>query len=184
MFKNLHLILLILLNSMLLNANSYDDDILNIYSKLSPRFILMSSQKEKIKDDINICILHDELDERVAKTLIRKTNDNYQNGIKNYSIKLTALNYSNINTCQDSQLMFLFNSSVKNLKQAVEFSRKNKILTIAYDEKLLQSGVDISLFLGRKITPYLHIDSINNKDIMLDNVLIRISKIYSKESKQ
>jgi len=53
-------------NSTVLNAFVYDDDILDIFSKTLPRFILMSSQKDRIKDDLEICIVHDEVDELTA----------------------------------------------------------------------------------------------------------------------
>ena len=46
-------------NATVLNAFVYDDDILNIFSKTLPRIILMSSQKDKIKDDLNVFRDHD-----------------------------------------------------------------------------------------------------------------------------
>ena len=184
MFNIFRLLLLssIAFNSYSLNASVYNDDILNTFSKILPRFILMSSQKEKIKDEINICILHDKMDKRPTSFLITKINDNYPNGIKDYKIKLIKSNYSHIKKCKDSQLAFLFNSNEENINQALEFSQKNKILTISYDAKLLKSGVEVSLFLGRKITPYINIENIVKKDIVLNNLLLRISKIYSKET--
>jgi len=63
----------------------------------------------------------------------------------------------------------------------VKFSNRYKILTIAYDNKMLKNGVDISLFLGRKIVPFLNMKSISKKNIKLDNMLLRISKLLVKE---
>ena len=63
-------------NSTVLNAFVYDDDILDIFSKTLPRFILMSSQKNRIKSNLEICILHDEVDELTASSLINKINKN------------------------------------------------------------------------------------------------------------
>ena len=173
----------IVFNSNILTASIYDDDTLNIFSKISPRLVLMSSQKEKLKGEINICVLSDEMDKRVATLLINKTDTNYPSGIKNYEIKFIKSNYSNIKKCQSSQLIFLFNTDSNNIKKALEYSREKKILTISYDQKILEDGVDISLFLGRKIIPYINIYSIRKKEILLNNVLLRISKIYTARDK-
>jgi len=143
----------------------------------------MSSQKEKLKDEINICVLYDEMDKRLASLLISKTENNYPNGIKNYKINFTKSNYSNIKKCQNTQLIFLFNTDEENIQKALEYSLMNKTLTISYDQKILEDGVDISLFLGRKIIPYININSIRKKDIVLNNILLRISKIYTARDK-
>ena len=143
-----------------------------------PRFILMSTQKEKIITDIEICILHDDIDKMTALTLNDAIKRNYPNGLKDYEINTILSNYSSLNSCRDSQLLFMFNTNDQNIKDALLFSAQNKILTLAYDAKLLESGVDMSLFLGRKITPYINYESLKNKDIKLNNILLRIAKIY------
>jgi len=169
---------------MISKAYAYDDnDLLNIFSKLMPRIILMSSQKEKINNEINICILHSSVDEKTALSLIEKTNTYYPHGIKNYQIKFTKTTYLNLNKCNNNSLIFLLNSDVESIEQALEFSKKNTILTMSHDSKLLNSGVDVSMFLGRKITPYININSIRKKEIELNNNLLRISKIYNEETK-
>ncbi len=172
------LYIFIIFGSTNLIATDYDDDTLNIFSKILPRLVLMNSQKEKLKDEIDICILHNKMDTRTSSLLVHKTETNYPNGIKNYKIKFTKSDYLDIQKCQNSQLLFLFNTNIKNIKKALEYSRTNKILTISYDQKMLEDGVDISLFLGRKIIPYINVESIQKKDILLNNILLRISKIY------
>ena len=185
MLNRLHVLLYLSLifNTSILNASVYDEDILNIFSKVLPRLVLMSSQTNDIKDEINICLLRDDIDERTATSLIEKTNKYYPNGIKNYQINFIKTNYSNINQCINTAASFLLNSNDPNIKHALEFSHAHKILTISYDSKLLKDGVDISMFLGRKVTPYINAKSIRNKDIELNNTLLRISKIYNSEPK-
>lgn len=158
---------------------SYDEDTLNIFSKIIPRFVLMSSQKNKVTDTIEICILHEKLDERFALSLKEKVNANYPNGLNNYKIKMMLSNYSNMNLCENSQLLFLFNSNEENIQNSLHFAKSHTILTMAYDANLLEKGVNISLFMGRKIMPYVNIHSINQNAIEFDNTLLRISKIYS-----
>ena len=180
---NLFIFFLILFNSSILTASVYDDDTLEIFSKILPRIVLMSSQKEKITNDLNICVVHDNLDERIAQSLIDKVSNNYKNGIKNLKINLINTNYSTLNNCKNTQLLFMFNSNEENIKKTILFSNKNKLITMSYDSKLLEDGVGISLFLGRKIVPYINTQAIHKNDVEFNNILLRISKIYSKKRK-
>jgi hypothetical protein len=170
-----------LFNVSTLSASTYDDDTLEIFSKILPRFVLMSSQKDKLKDEISICVLHNTVDENLAKSLIDKVTKNYPDGIKNYKIKLIGSSYSNIDSCLNTQLLFIFNSDENNIKKSIEFSNNNGKLTMSYDSILLKDGAGISLFMGRKIIPYINLKAIQKNGIELDNVLLRISKIYSED---
>lgn len=159
---------------------AYDDNILNIYSKMLPRFILMSSQKEKITDKIEICILHDAIDDRDAALLMDKVNNNYPHGVNSDKIKLLSIGYNDLQVCKNAQSAFLFNSNDINIKKAILFLNRQKILTISYNAQLLEDGAEISLFIGRKVQPYINIQEILKNNIKLDNILLRVSKIYSK----
>jgi hypothetical protein len=166
-----------------LNAAVYDTDILNTYSKLSPRIILMSTQKSKIIDSINICLTYEPEDEMAAQEFINLSKANYPNGIQSHTIAFFKMSYENIGVCSNSHLNFIFSANEIFLKKVLLFSKTEKIMTISYDYKLLNEGVDISLFIGRKISPYLNLKSISQKEIRLDNILLRISKIYTQNSK-
>ncbi|HEX5710067.1 MAG TPA: YfiR/HmsC family protein [Sulfuricurvum sp.] len=170
-----------ILNSIPLYASTYDEDVLTIYSKVVPRFILMSSQKNTLQDKMEICVLHDKLDERIASSLMDKITTTYPNGIKNYKIKLIESDYSDLEACRNSQLIFIFDTDDKNVNKTIKFSNKHTIFTMAYDAKYLEHGVHASLFLGRKVTPYINLNGIRKNEMELDNTLVRISKIYSNE---
>jgi hypothetical protein len=166
-----------------LHAFSYNDDILNIFSKIIPRFVMMSSQKEKIKERLEICILHDDGDKLAAESLQKKINLNYPNGIKNHPMYISNPSYKKMSMCKKSQLIFLFNSDKKYISKALLFAHKNTILSMSYDKKLLQNGVAISLFIGRKVVPYINMQAIQENNIKLDGMLLRVSKIYVKKEK-
>ncbi len=166
-----------------LNAADYDEDVLEIFSKLLPRFVIMSDQKAKIKDQITICVLHEDVEEGVASRLIDKTIHNYPQGIKNYNIKLIQTDFTNLSSCKNSELLFLFNTSEKNIDEALLYAKKQKTLTVSYDASLLTNGVEVSLFLGRKILPYINVNALKKNSIMIDPILLRISKIYMETDK-
>ena len=159
-------------------AATYDDDVLSMYAKLSPRFVLMSTLKDELNDSIEICLLHDDVDAQVASVLQKKIIDNYKNGIKSYSVGVKKVLYTNHEECARSDMLFLFTTNEQLLKKSIDFSHEKNILTISYDSKVLESGVDISLFIGRKVVPYINVNSVTSKKIELDNILLRISKIY------
>ncbi len=172
----------ITLHSAVLGSSAYDDDVLDIFSKILPRFVLMSSGKSTItKEKIDICVLHDKLDERPASSLIAKIDRNHPNGLKNYRLHATGAPYSNLGACENTQLIFMFDTDEKNIEKTIHFSRNHRILTISYDAGYLEKGVNASLFLGRKVTPYLNIDTLRKSGVEIDNTLVRISKIYSTE---
>ncbi len=161
-----------------LSASVYDDDVLEIFAKILPRFVLMNDQKNSLTDEIDICILHNAVDQRDALSLIDKINTNYPNGLNTYKIRFRNGDFSNLDSCKNAQLIFLFGSSQKNITDALKYANEQKSLTVSYDEKMLKNGVEISLFLGRKIIPYINIKALQKNGIKLDNILLRISKIY------
>lgn len=175
------LIILFSLIPSIINAWEYDNSKLEIFSKLIPRFVLMSSQKDIIDKDINVCLLYNLSDEIYAKSLTNKIISNNPHGIKNHGIKITSKKFSSLDECSGKQIVFLFNENLSVIKKSVEFFKKRKTILISYNQNYLKSGVDISLYIGRKVLPYVNLISLHKKDIYLDNLLIRVSKIY-KES--
>lgn len=166
--------------STLLSAANYDEDVLGIYSKIIPRLVLMSSQKDKLEENINICLVNDEIDRLTMDSVASKVQESYPSGIKKYSVDIHRANYENLSNCKESEIIFFLFATDKNVKQLTIFSKKHQILTISYHQERLQDDVDISLDIGRKIVPYLNMKSIQKKNIQLNNTLLRISKIYSK----
>lgn len=180
-FKQKFIYIFLILNLLgfnTLSASTYDNDTLNIFAKIIPRFIIMSSQKKKIKENIKICILNDDTDKLTALSLIDKINDEFPNGLQKHKMEILSNTYKSVTQCKDSQLIFMFNSNTKSINKAVLFSNKHQILTMSYDYSLLQNGVGLSLFIGRKVLPYINMQAMKNNTIVLDNILLRVSKIY------
>lgn len=167
-----------------INASVYDDDTLTIFAKIIPRMVLMSSQKERVKESIEICVASDKIDERTALSLMDKIESTYPNGITNHPLKLINTAYSTMEKCQNSQLIFLLDTNDKNIAKALQYAYDHTALTMSYDPKYLENGVESSLFLGRKVTPYLNITALRKNGVEIDNLLVRISKIYLYEGEK
>ena len=177
----LFLLLSIIGNLVMLSASPYNDDILNIFSKVLPRVVLMSNKKDELEESLSICILHDPMNKRAVDSFIYQTHKNYPNGIKNYSVQLKKANYPNHEECVESTLVFLLKSDRKNMQDALGYFTLHKTLTSSYHSSYLADGADISMFIGRKTVPFINIKSLQNKNIELENTLLRISKIYQEE---
>ena len=167
-----------------LNAAIYDGDVLDIFAKIAPRLVLMSSQKDRLKENIEICVLHDKIDETAKTSFIGRIESSYPHGIKNYPIKLIDGDYTHIDLCKNSHLLFMLSTNENNIKNSLKYAAVHSSLTMSYDPGLLTYGVNASLFLGRKVTPYLNLDSTQKNKIEFDNLLIRISKIYLNEGEK
>jgi hypothetical protein len=160
-------------------ASSYDEDVLEIVSKIIPRLVLMSSQKINVQTQINICVLYNKLDERDASVLIDKIRKNYPFGIKNFSIVPIKNEYEKIGECRNNQIAFMFNADDQTINSAVRILNQNHLFSMSYNPNYLDNGVEASLFLGRKVAPYINIGALRENKIEVDNALIQISKIYS-----
>lgn len=165
------------------SAMSYDEDVLNMFAKLSPRIALMSSVKEQLDKTLVITVLYEISDKQTASALQEKIYNNYKNGLSGYTLEVKKVSYANMQESAKSHVLFLLATDAVQLQSAVAFAKARKILTVAYDAKALENGVDISLYLGRKVMPYLNLQSIKEKNIELENILFRISKIYTSHAK-
>lgn len=170
------LILLLSISTVNLYAFEYEKNKLEIFAKLMPRFVLMSSKKKSIDQDIKICLVSDLNNEQFVTFLQKKLE---KNSIKNISNSITNTNYKNLHKCENNDLAFLFNTDTKNIINAAKFFQNKEILTVSYNSLFLQYNINISIYFGRKVVPYLNIKSLRENNIILDNILLRISKIFA-----
>ena len=176
--KWLFLTVTIFYNATFLQAFSYDDDVLDIFAKVLPRFSVMSDQKERLKNNIGICLVREDMDADEANVLAQKIRDNYPDGLATYKITLTTTSYSQLLTCKRSEILFFFNSTNENIVAGALYAKDYKALSVSYDNIYLTNGVELSLFLGRRIIPYINMQAVQNNGVKLDDLLLRISKIY------
>ena len=163
-----------------LNGFDYDKDRLEIFAKLLPRFVLMSSQKELIDDKILICLLSNTTNDENTLFLKEKIQSNSIKNIENIALDIS---YTQIEACKDANIVFMFNDEKKPFTDALIYFKEKKILTVSYNPNYLEYGTNISLYFGAKVVPFLNVKSIKNANIDLDNILFRISKIYTGQSK-
>ncbi|MBN2895423.1 MAG: hypothetical protein JXK05_05980 [Campylobacterales bacterium] len=169
-------LLLITLQAMTLQAVQYDENVLQIFSKIAPRLVLLSSKKSEVTEQIDLCVVHEKADAYVAERFGRMIKDNASGGTIDTLIR--SVEIEEVHLCAPSQLLFFFNTSAANIQNALDQLSKSAPITVAYDSKLLGFGIDVSLFFGRSVTPYIDIARLKKKQITFDEVMLRVSKIY------
>lgn len=179
---NFFFILSVAFTNTLLGA-SYDDDILEMYAKLTPRILLMSTLKKQPDKNVGICLLHEKCDSKISLLLGEKMLTYNRKGSQDVRLNVKSVHYKDLVLCSGSEMLFLFATDEFNLKKAVAFANERRILSVAYDAKALERGADVSLFIGRKVVPYLNVSSINAKGIGFENILFRVSKIFKLDSR-
>lgn len=181
--KLVSLVILFILNSSNLFSSTYNEELLEVFSKIAPRLVVMSNQTNDIRSDINICVVNDPLDDKYGSLLIHKIQKNYPNGVKNYKLKLINTNYSGLNACQQADIAIMFDTDDQSIEKSLKFFNRNRILTFSYNPKYLEYGVGVTLYIGKKVVPYINLDALRKNRIELDNTLIQISKIYGQEER-
>lgn len=160
---------------------SYDGERLKLFSKIIPRFVLLNHSKATKAEKIDICILYNGVDEASANAFADKIRSDYPNGLKNIRINVSAQNYSKMEGCSWADLIFLFDSDVQTVEKTVSFAKSKRIFTMSYDPVYLRQYVMSSLFLGRKVVPYLNVEAVRRGGLELDSTLVQISKLYTDE---
>ena len=168
-------ILLLLCTTSPLCAFEYEKNKLEIFSKLMPRFVLMSSKKKTINQNIQICLISEINNDNYVNYLQEKLE---KNSIKNIKNEIIKTNYQDLEKCKDTDISFMFNTDKETIINTVKFFDQKEILTISYNPLFLHYDINISIFFGRKVVPYLNVKSMSKNNIVLDNILLRISKIF------
>ena len=161
-------------------AFSINDSLLSVHATLVPKISLMDYQfKEKIKENtITIAIMYKNSEYKDAKSLKKKIDSRYKDGIKSFKVKSIIVSYSDISKT-DANVYYLFPSDEKNIKASVKQAGKNHALTFSYLKEDLKYGVMISLNVSKKIKPVLNLSAIKLHKITFRPVLIDISTIYT-----
>lgn len=161
------------------HAAGYDADLLKIYAKILPRLVIMSSQKERIRDNtIVLCLLYDKIDAAAADRLSELLGSGASERASGYRFRLIQKPFFEAAACRESQLVFLFNSDGTAVTNALAAVNAFPVITAAYDRSLLDRGADVSLYVGRNVVPYLNIETLKRKGIVFDPLLFRVSKIH------
>lgn len=161
-----------------LEAEYYDTDLLTIFSKILPRVVTMSSLDPAIGAPIAICIVREDIDAAAARrfeALLKQNNAHHGDG---HALQTVDTNFARLTECGKSQLIFMFDTRPDNQRQTVLAAQAQGAMIASYSTEMLREGSDISLFVGRSVMPYLNLRTLHEKNISVDTLLLRVSKIY------
>jgi len=167
------------------NGYSYSDQLMQIYAKISPRIVLMSKMPYSIPENsIDIIILYEKGDGRAAENLRKKMLQIYPEGLKGRKLEIELIPYGEDKKLRKVSMLFFMEGDIDSVVTALDFAKKNRVLTISYSKRLLAYGVILSLYIGKTVKPFLNLEAARSRGIVFDNILFKISKIYSSKSVQ
>ena len=138
------------------NSYSYSDQLMQIYAKISPRLVLMSKMPYSIPEkSIDIIILYEKGDERAAENLREKMLRIYPEGLKSRRLEIELIPYGMDEKLRKASLLFFMEGDIDFVAAALDFAKKNRVLTISYNRKLLAQGAILSLYIGKTVKPFL-----------------------------
>lgn len=161
-------------------AGNYNKTLTTLHAKIFHKIILLDKDlKTKVVDGhVIIHILYEESDYYDAK--------NFRDLIKKfieikypYPSKIKLVEYKNIQKIKTSTALFLLDSSKKSIREAVEVSKKLKVISYSYNPDFLELGVVLSLDVGKTIKPYINFNSVKENQLRFNPIIIRISKGYN-----
>jgi hypothetical protein len=173
------LLFLLGLFTVLLYGYAYNDKLLQVYAKIIPRIALMMHPGETLPgNNIGICLLYEKGDEEGAQRLSETIRAAYPDGLRYRTLALSLFPYGEHRFCRDSHLLFLFDTDEARMRKSLDFAKAHRIPTMSYSSRFLDSGVMLSLYLGKTVRPYLNLEAAKENGFTPDSLLVRISKIY------
>lgn len=163
-----------------LSAAYYDTTLLTLFSKILPRIVSLSSLAPEEGKPLSVCIVREDVDASAAKTFEVMLSD----AAHKHVIESIETDFSHMSVCGKSQLVFLFDAPTETVVTALSSFKEFHPMIASYDAKLLSSGADVSLFIGRSVKPYINLKSLKDKQIRLDALILQVSKIYGQEPLQ
>ena len=160
------------------NAYIYNDSLLLIYAKIIPKIMLLdhTDRRNPPKRPI-LCILYEKGDRSTAEKLEKMILANLP-GKERKRVGIVSKPYTQTEDCENVSAFLLLNTRADRAKRAIDFAKRNHLLSFAYDNNLLAYGVIVSLHAGKRVYPIVNIDAIKQNRLRLDPLLFQVAKIY------
>lgn len=172
------LLFFLMLHPAWLEAKYYDTDILTIFSKILPRIVTMSDLDPAKGNPVTICIVHEDMDGAAARRFEALLKQNNTGRDEAHVLQTVSTDFTRLSKCKKSQLIFMFDTQPENLPRIRQTARKQRVILASYHADILPKGSDLSLYIGRSVMPYLNLRTLEEKNINIDPLLLRVSKIY------
>lgn len=168
-----------------LHAYTYNHQLMQVYAKIAPRLALMTQTPSSVEvHDIHLCIHYEAGDDKAAKRLRDTMLSIYPDGLGGRNLHISISPYKASHQCNQSALIFLLDTDIETMRPIILDAQKQHVPTMSYSNRFMANGVMLSLYLGKTVRPYLNVEAAKQSGITLDNLLVQISKIYTKEAAQ
>jgi len=168
---------LLLIVSLQLFANSYDDTILKIEAKLFPKIALLEQNIQKSQSKfLNITIFANEIDRVTAYNFKKTIEKNFPQAFSGKKIQVDVKQFS-LQGAQKVDAIILFNHTCKKIQEITKWANKNAIVSFSYDPCYLENGVLASIYLGKTTKPYLNSSVMKKYNFQFNAFLLQLCKL-------
>jgi hypothetical protein len=159
-------------------ADTYQENILNIHAKIFPKIILtdVNIKQKQLKNKIKILIVYRDEESRNAHYLKKKILEAYP-FLEQYSLDVGLVTYDTFDDHCDASVYYLLCAKPDEIQKIVNFAQENGRLTFAYERSYLDYGVSIALDVGKKVVPYINLESLKKSNITLENFIYQVAKV-------
>lgn len=168
--------------SVIAEAYTYNHRLMQVYATIAPRVMLMV---EEPKSQYSLCIVYAQGDDTAAALLQRMIDESYPQGLKGRVFETFILTFeeaAQVDACKGSSMLFMLDAHPEAIRNVVQKASDAGVATMAYSNRFLEEGVMLSLDLGATVRPYVNLEAAKRADVLVSDVLLRISKIYTKET--
>jgi hypothetical protein len=166
----------------------YDDleVMLKIQAKIAPRIVLMSKINDHLTSGtIHIVIVYDDPEKKeYAIKLKEQMLYNYPNGLSKRALNISLIQADAFASAPKGSLVFLCQISAQKIEKIVKLTQHQGVITMAFSEVAMASGVMASLHVSRYVKPILNVAAAHDANITFDPTLLSISKIYKLKEPQ
>ncbi len=179
------LLVVLVVLSQALFAYEDKDVMLNIHAKIIPRIVLMSKVRQVDHNGtITIVLLYEKRARNDAESLKKKILQNYPNGLskRQLKIQLRYIDTFTATAAPSGSLLFVCDIDEHKIASLVNMVTDKGLITMSLRESAIDLGVMVSLHVGRYVKPIINPKAAKKAGITFSNNLIRISKIYHKDT--
>ena len=170
-------ILFVFLTTLSIYGQSYQTSLLNLHAKVFPKILLSDTQlDEKLVDNnIVIIILYEEKDLKVAQSF-QKRILKYHSQLGIYTFDVLLQKYTSFSSSDNATAYYQLLTDATTLQNTNSIIQLKNKISFSYDNSYLDRGTLMSLYIDKKVMPFIDMKTLKNSKIIFKNIIFKIAK--------
>jgi|GEM_PF-2919349 len=158
------------------------DTFIKFEAKIFPKIVLFDKDfKSKLIDNrVILNIIYCDENRKLAHLFKKNVFKKYGDKIKNYDLVLNLIEDVDLELDKKATGV-VFLCDFKGIDEKIKFYNENRIITFGLDESFLEKGALISMYIGKRVKPFINKKIISEYKINFLFSFTKISKFYIKD---